>query len=182
MSTAMLFIGCFVLFWGAYRRFERMEDRANQLELMKRKQNHAKQWGLAEEEVERSNALKAAEHNNWKDVVKFECACWSLHILGALFLIVATAMWFHEKQNHSSAELANIVVIVSVFVLLGFNIIVADKRFERMEMEIAWLNHIFKVMYDHAENLKTGLVGRNMKLADRLDKLEKAHLLDEPSP
>jgi hypothetical protein len=45
-------------------------------------------------------------------------------------------------------------------------------------MEIAWLNHTLKVMNDHTENMKTALFDRNLKLADRLNKVEKMYLID----
>jgi hypothetical protein len=37
---------------------------------------------------------------------------------------------------------------------------------------------MLKVMNDHAENIKTALVDRNLKMADRLNKVEKRYLID----
>jgi hypothetical protein len=178
MSTAIFFVGCFVLFWGVYKRIERTEDRANQRELMERKRRHAKQWGFSEHEIHGPSACTLLEQRNWKETLKFEGVCWSLHILGALLLVVATATWFREKQSHSVSELVSIVGIMGAFVMLGVKVLLTDKRYEKLDMEIAWLNHTFKVMNDHSENMRTHLVARNLKFADRLDKLEIAHLSD----
>jgi len=76
------------------------------------------------------------------------------------------------------SELVSIVGIAGAFVMLGVKTLLTDKRYEKLDTEIAWLNHMFKVMNDHSENMRTHLVSRNLKLADRLEKLEKAHLSD----
>ena len=178
VSTTIFFVGCFVLFWGVYKRIERTEDCANQRELMERKRRHVKQWGFSEHEIDGSSACIFVEQGNWKEALKFEGVCWSLHILGALLLVVATASWFREKQSHSVSELVSIVGIAGAFVMLGVKALLTDKRYEKLDMEIAWLNNMFKVINDHSENMRTHLVSRNLKLADRLEKLEKAHLSD----
>jgi hypothetical protein len=167
----MFLVGYFVLFWGVSKRFERMENRANQLELTERKRSHAKEWGFPQEEIDRLYALKVTKENGRKEIAKFESTCRNLHILGWLLLIIAIAMLFGEDLNHY--ELGNIVAILGVFVLLGINVLQTDKRFDKLDMEIAWLNHMLKVINDHSENIKTALVDRNLKMADRLNKVEK---------
>ena len=87
-------------------------------------------------------------------------------------------MCFGEDRNYSWNELGNIVAILGVFVLLGINVLETDKRFDKLDMEIAWLNHTLKVMNDHTENMKTALFDRNLKMADRLNKVEKKYLID----
>ena len=63
-QTAMFLVGYFVLFWGLSKRFGRMENRANQLELTECKRNHAKEWGFPEEEIE-SWSRKSAQDDKW---------------------------------------------------------------------------------------------------------------------
>ena len=177
-QTVMFLVGYFVLCWGLSKRFGRMENRANQLELTERKRNHAIEWGFPEEEIDRLYGFKVTKENGRKEIAKFESTCRSLHILGWLLLIIATAMCFGEDRNYSWNELGNIVAILGVFVLLGINVLETDKRFDKLDMEIAWLNHTLKVMNDHTENMKTALFDRNLKMADRLNKVEKKYLID----
>ncbi len=177
-AKTVMFLGYFVLCWGLSKRFGRIENRANQLELTECKRNHAKEWGFPEEEIDRLDGLKVIKENGRTEIAKFESTCRSLHILGWLLLIIATAMCFGEDRNYSWNELGNIVAILGVFVLLGINVLETDKRFDKLCMEIAWLNHTLKVMNDHTENMKTALFDRNLKMADRLNKVEKRYLID----
>jgi hypothetical protein len=144
----------------------------------------AKFWNYTAEEEQKDRADKIAEHKNWENVIKFELGNWTAFLIGAVILLVAAEFWFGENPSHTWGLLWNgiwgllwngIKDNARIAVPLGlaaYFVYHLGKRLDKAESEIGGLNHMLKVVKDHAENMRQGSIEEILELKGRLDRLE----------
>jgi hypothetical protein len=176
MSRWIFVVAMLVFMYGIGRRFQRRDEHQSDLARLDEEVRLAKFWNYTAEEEQKDRADKIAEHKNWENVIKFELGNWTAFLIGAVILLVAAEFWFGENPSHTWDLLWNGVKdnawIVFPLGLAVYFVYHLGKRLDKAESEIGWLNHMLKVVKDHAENMRQGSIEEILELKGRLDRLE----------
>jgi hypothetical protein len=155
MSGWIFAFGMLVVIFGIGARLKRREDRQTELAKLDEEIRLAKFWGYSAEDEKKSRADMIAGHGNWRSNIKFELSNWIALLIGGAIVLIATVLWLGEGPSHTWDQLWNGIKYVGGTVvglgLAAYAVVQLDKRLDRANREISWLNHMLKQVKDHAE-------------------------------
>jgi hypothetical protein len=147
MAQFLLIVGAWILLQTIARRIDRKADRQNELESLKRERKLSEFWGFNTEGDDKRYQQKLMEKENWKEKLKFVCYC----VLGGLVFATGAMIWFNEDKSHTWDMAYTFLGSCVVGIFLLWNWYKMTKKVDKLSVEINELNHMLKVVKDHAE-------------------------------
>jgi hypothetical protein len=171
MSGWIFGIAMLVFMFGIGARFARRDRRRSDLARLDEEIRLAKFWGFSAETEQKDRADMIAEHKNWRKNIRFELGNWIAFLIGAAILLIAAVLWFGENPSHTWGQLQQRITDVVPYVF-GFGFVCyyafqMAKQIDKTESEVRWLNHMLKVVKDHAEDMRKGSIDDILELKKR---------------
>jgi hypothetical protein len=161
-----------VLYVAITKQFEGIEERANELDELKRELEEKQFWGFStraeEREAKEKLAEKTSEREGWKKT--FGWLKW--YLFGGLLVAFWGVIWFGEDESHTWVAFSDIVSWRALFGITVVVIYKVVKRFEGLERKIAFINQRLKAVKEHAESMRKASIDEYLQMRDRLKNRE----------
>ncbi|HXX50201.1 MAG TPA: hypothetical protein VEI98_02795 [Xanthobacteraceae bacterium] len=170
MSAWIFVIGLVLLWAGVSARLERRDRRGVELAALNNPIKAATFWGHDAKAERQAYVDKLAEHNNWRNNIRFELINWITFAIGATFCLLAAVLWLGEDRTRTWDRLWDLVGPFVIAVVGIYYVYQLMRRLDKAESEIKWLNLMLAQVKDDEKVNYSELEGRLAKLDGKPDK------------